>query len=172
MPFAPQWTLSVAAIAAATALTGCSARNYDFTSPTPSSPSVSTNSGLESQPRAAQLAADLDQLTGVHPDDESLYDLKLLPLLHSELHVFAENDDADSPAAFIEADLASCLPLFAFVNGQVREYDANHQLLTEYAFDSSLWGMFRTHHETIMTPAGPEETTKETYFWLFTHETQ
>ncbi|MEM1026962.1 MAG: hypothetical protein AAGJ38_02665 [Planctomycetota bacterium] len=132
---------------------------------------------------AVEVAADLDQLTAVHPDDEALYDLKVVPLLHSELNVFAEADppeasapeadnNTDTPAAYIEADLASCLPPFAFVNGEVREYNANHELVSEHRFESSLWGMFRTHRETLVTDAGPQHTTQHNYFWLFTHETR
>ncbi|WP_428387301.1 hypothetical protein [Mucisphaera sp.] len=163
---------AAAAVLVAAGLAGCSDRNYDFTSAAVNSPSSSSHALADSVTRAAKLAGDLEQLTAVHPDDESLYDLKVLPLLHSELHVFGEEADETSGAAYVEADIASCLPLFAFVNAEVRQYDADYRLLTEHRFDSSLWGMFRTHREILMLDAGPEETTKQTYFWIFTRQTQ
>lgn len=143
--------------------TGCASSNYDFTA-APSSPAPTSTA------RADTLTAELNALTETQPDDDALYDLSVIPLLHSELHVFAEAEEDDAPAAYVEADLASCLPLFAFANGTVRQYDAEHRLLTENVFDSSFWGAFRNHHETVITQAGPLETHKRTVLWLFTHQ--
>jgi hypothetical protein len=146
--------------------TGCVSSNYDFAA-APSTPAPNSTEP-NSTARADTLTADLHALTDTHPathPDDALYDLSVLPLLHSELHVFAEAEEHDAPAAYVEADLVSCLPLFAFANGTVRHYDADHRLLTEHTFDSSFWGAFRNHRETVMTHAGPLETHKRTYLW-------
>lgn len=134
--------------------TGCASHNYDFAA-TP-----------EDHSRAVRLAEDLNQLPPESQDDEALYDLSVTPLIHSRLHVFAEDDDADTPVQYVEADLESSLPLFAFANGTVSQYDADHQLLTRYEFDSGLWGAFRQHRETVTTTAGVREQTHHTFLWL------
>ena len=112
--------------------------------------------------------ADLDRLEA-RGDASSgeLYDLSIAPLLHSRLHVFARIDEEDTPAAFIEFDLRSSLPLFGFVNATVHRYDAEQHLLVRNELDSSGWGMFRREQERVATPAGHREKTRHTFLWLF-----
>ncbi len=137
-------------------MTGCATHNYDFAA-VPNGPS-----------RITRLVDDLDRLK-VDGDagGEELYDVGFDPLLHSRLHVFAKVDEEDTPAAFIEADIETCLPLFGFVNGSVSQYDENQQLLTRHDFDSNLWGAFRNQTELIATRAGHRAKTRYTFLWLF-----
>ncbi|MEM8875622.1 MAG: hypothetical protein AAGD32_15355 [Planctomycetota bacterium] len=145
-------------LVASLAMTGCAAHNYDFAA-APRGPS-----------RVPQMVGDLDRLAETADEaakaEDALYDVSLFPLVHSELHVFAEAADEDSPAEFVEAEIAACLPLFAFVNGTVSQYDEQQNLLTRDAFDSSFWGAFRQHRELVVTPAGHRERTRHTVLWL------
>ncbi len=137
------------------AMSGCASQNYDFASVT-NGPS-----------RIKQLVADLEKVSGEGAADEELYEISLLPLVHSHLHVFAEADEQDTPAEFIEADIDSYLPLFGFVNGTVSQYDENRDLLTRHEFDSSVWGAFRNERELVVTRSGNRERTRHTILWLF-----
>lgn len=137
-------------------MTGCATHNYDFAAVT-NGPS-----------RITQLVDDLDRIAAEERiEDEELYDLSLVPFVHSQLHVFAEVNDEDTPAAFIEADIESSLPLFGFVNGKISRYDINQHILTQHDFDSNFWGAFRSHRAIVGTRAGNRETTRQTFLWLF-----
>tara|TARA_R110002072_G_scaffold42064_19_gene118507 strand:- start:95358 stop:95897 length:540 start_codon:yes stop_codon:yes gene_type:complete len=147
---------SAGTLIAGIAMTGCASHNYDFAA------------AANGPSRITQLVDELDR---VNADEEAsekeLYEINLFPLVHSHLHVFAEGDDEDSPAEFIEADIDSYLPLFGFVNGTISQYDGDQQLITQHDFDSSLWGAFGKHRELITTPSGIRETTRHTFLWLF-----
>lgn len=136
-------------------LTGCATHNYDF---------AGTTQGPE---RIKQLVAGLDRLkTQDNMEDDELYDVSFAPLVHNHLHVFAEVEEEGSPAAYIESEFQTCLPLFAFVNGTVSQYDGDQRLLTRNDFNSSLWGAFREERETIATPVGHRVRTRHTILWL------
>jgi len=136
-------------------MTGCATQNYDFAA-VPNGPS-----------RITQLVDDLDRVTGGgEAADEELYDISIVPLVHSRLHVFAEADEKDAPAGFVEADIDSYLPLFGFVNGTVSQYAENRDLITRHHFDSSLWGAFRKERELVVTRSGNREKTRHTFLWL------
>ncbi len=156
------WSATAATgLAGTLALTGCASHNYDFAAVAGASP--------DDPGRVAQLVADLDrQEQSSEESDDTLYDVSVFPLVHSELHVFARDDDADTPAAFVEADVAACLPLFGVVDATVTHYDDDHRLLSRHELDSTLWGAFRNHRETISTHAGQRQTTHHTFLWLFT----
>ena len=142
-------------LAAGLVLTGCAAHNYDFAA-TPNDPD-----------RISQLVEGLDRLKSQeNAEEEELYDVSFAPLLHNHLHVFAEVQEEGSPAAFIESEFQTCLPLFAFVNGTVTQYDADQRMLTRNDFDSSLWGAFREEREIVATPVGHRERTRHTVLWL------
>ncbi|MEQ9460993.1 MAG: hypothetical protein RIG82_08585 [Phycisphaeraceae bacterium] len=144
-------------LATSMAISGCNSHNYDFVA-APNDPS-----------RVSHLVNDLNQLRNAEPQaDEELYDISLVPLVHSHLHVFSPVDEDDTPTAFVEADIAACLPLFAFVNGTVSRYDEKQQLLTRHDFNSNLWGAFRNERELVATRSGDRETTSHTFLWLFT----
>tara|TARA_A100001391_G_scaffold200327_1_gene184668 strand:- start:958 stop:1497 length:540 start_codon:yes stop_codon:yes gene_type:complete len=148
--------ISAGTLIASTTMTGCASHNYDFAA------------AANSPARIAQLVDELDR---VNADEEAtekeLYEINLFPLVHSHLHVFAEGDEDDSPAEFIEAEIDSYLPLFGFVDGTVNQYDGDQQLITQHNFDSSLWGAFGKRRELITTPSGIRETTRHTFLWLF-----
>ncbi len=135
-------------------LTGCAAHNYDFAA-TPNEPD-----------RITQLVEGLDLLRSQENAEEELYDVSFAPLVHNHLHVFAEVQEEGSPAAYIESEFQTCLPLFAFVNGTVTQYDADHRLLTRNDFDSNFWGAFREEREVVATPVGNRERTRHTVLWL------
>lgn len=136
-------------------LTGCAAHNYDFAA-TPDGPD-----------RITQLVQGLDRLKAEeNTEEDALYDVSFAPLIHNRLHVFAEAEDADSPAAYIESEFETCLPLFGFVNGTVSQYDINQRLLTRNDINSSLWGAFREERELVVTPVGTREKTRNTVLWL------
>lgn len=137
------------------AMNGCASHNYDFTSIT-----------IESS-RITQLVDGLDMAIGEEEERaEELYDISIVPLVHSRLHVFAQADGEDAPAEFIEADIDSYLPFFGFVNGTVSQYDIDKQLITRHNFDSSLWGAFRKERELVVTRSGNREKTRHTFLWL------
>lgn len=137
-------------------LTGCASRNYDFSQATTASA------------RIADMTDELERLNhNPHADEEDLYDIRVFPLVHSELHVFAEQDEEDSDAKYIEADIESSLPLFAFANGTVSEYDGDAQLLRRNEFESNLWGAFREERKLTVTDEGRKEKTRHTIFWIF-----
>lgn len=137
-------------------LTGCASRNYDFSQATTASA------------RVADMTDELERLKHIpHTDEEDLYDIRVFPLVHSELHVFAEQDEEDSDAKYIEADIESSLPLFAFANGTVSEYDDDAQLLRRNEFESNLWGAFREERKLTVTDEGRREKTRHTVFWIF-----
>lgn len=136
-------------------LTGCASQNYDFSRAT----------GTSS--RVASMSDELNRLKNDSTTDEDdLYDFSVIPLIHSRLHVFSEQDEEGSDAKFIEADLESTLPLFAFAHGQVSEYDEDEQLLTRNDFKSNLWGAFREERKLTVTNEGWREKTKHTIFWI------
>ncbi len=138
------------------AMMGCATQNYDFAA-------VPNGSS-----RISQLVDDLNKITQEgEAADEELYDLSIVPLVHSRLHVFTESDEEEAPAGFVEADINSYLPLFGFMNGTVSQYNVDRDLLTRYHFDSSLWGAFRTESELIVTPSGTRKKTRHTFLWLF-----
>lgn len=142
-------------LTASFAMTGCATQNYDFAG-------VPNGSS-----RITQLVDDLDRITGEGKEaDEELYDISIVPLVHSSLHIFAEADEEDEPAGFIEADIDSYLPLFGFVNGTVSQYAENRDFLTRHHFDSSLWGAFRKERELVVTRSGNREKTRHTFLWL------
>jgi len=137
------------------AMNGCASQNYDF---------AAVDNGAS---RITRLVDDLDRVRGVEEaDDEELYDISIVPLLHSRLHVFAEADEEDAPAGFIEADIDSYLPLFGFVNGTVSQYGMDRRLITRHHFDSNLWGAFRKERELVVTRSGNREKTRHTFLWL------
>lgn len=137
------------------AVTGCASHNYDFALLP------------EDSSRIEHLADDLGSLSDSDRDDDALYDVSVIPLVHSRLHVFTESDGDDAPAGFVEAEIESSFPLFGFVDGEVSHYDENHQLITRHEFDSSLWGAFRNHREIVTTQVGTRERTRHTFLWLF-----
>jgi hypothetical protein len=139
------------------AMTGCASNNYDFAT-TANGPSR-INTLVENLDRTAKQGC-------VRRD--SLYDLSITPFVHSRMQVFTRVDQETTPAAYIEADIDSRLPLFAFVHGTVSRYDQSQHLLTRHDFDSNLWGAFRCRRELVGTRAGNRETTRRTYLWLFT----
>ncbi len=134
---------------------GCASQNYDF-------------GAVGNDPtRIARLVDDLDRNESEgESKSEELYDIRMVPLVHTRLHVFSETDEEDSPAGFIEADIESFLPFFGFVNGSVSQYDLDSQLITRHRFDSSLWGAFRKERELIVTRSGHREKTRHTFLWL------
>jgi hypothetical protein len=137
-------------------LTGCASRNYDFSQATTASSHI------------ADMTDKLNQIRhDPHTDEEELYDISVFPLVHSELHVFAEQDEADSEARYIEADIESSLPLFAFASGTVSEYDEDEQLMRRNEFESNLWGAFREERKLTVTEEGRREKTRHTIFWIF-----
>lgn len=137
-------------------LTGCASRNYDFSQATAASA------------RIASMTDELDRLRqDPCADEEELYDISLIPLVHSRLHVFAEQDEEDSEAKYIEADINSTLPLFAFANGTVSEYGEDEQLMQRNEFESNLWGAFREERTLTVTDEGRREKTRHTIFWIF-----
>jgi hypothetical protein len=147
------WTIYTGAMLA---LTGCASQNYDFTAVT-NSPS-----------RVAILANDLDRVAhDTTNDNDELYDISVMPLIHSRLHVFAEADEKDQPAQYIEANIDSYLPLFAFVNSEFAQYNEHQELITRHEINSGLWGAFRKETELIVTPTGYLEKTRHTVFWMF-----
>lgn len=135
---------------------GCASQNYDF-------------AALEGDAtRVSRLVGDLesassDEKTG----DDALYDLSVTPFVHSRLHVFTEADGDDEGAAYIEADLASFLPVFGFATGTVSRYDAEQRMLDRHVFDSGLWGAFRNHREITVAADGTRERTHHTFLWIF-----
>ena len=138
------------------AMTGCATHNYDF------------SSVADGPARISMLIDDLDRAQGEERTaEEELYEISLVPLVHSHLHVFSEGDKEDSPAEYVEANIDSYLPLFGFVNGTVSQYDENQQLITRHDFDSSLWGAFGKHRELISTRSGIRERTRHRFLWLF-----
>jgi len=136
-------------------VTGCASHNYDFASLP------------EGETRVSLLASDLERLRDSESTDDALYDFSVIPLVHSRLHTFSENDEAEGPAGFIEADVESSLPLFGFVDGEVSQYDENYQLIAHHDFDSALWGAFRNHREIVVTHGGTREQTRHTFLWFF-----
>lgn len=137
-------------------LTGCASQNYDF--------SQATNASG----RVASMSHELNRLqSDPTTDEDDLYDFSVIPLIHSRLHVFSEQDEEGSDAKFIEADLESTLPLFAFAHGRVSEYDEDEELLTRNEFKSTLWGAFREERKLTVTDEGWREKTKHTIFWIF-----
>lgn len=134
---------------------GCASQNYDF------------GAVVNEPSRIARLVDDLENIEGDgDAKSEELYDIRIVPLVHSRLHVFSEADDEDAPAGFIEADIESYFPLFGFVNGTASQYDIDSQLITRHNFDSSLWGAFRKERELIVTRSGHREKTRHTFLWL------
>ena len=146
----------VGLLAAGAMLTGCASQNYDFSQATTAST------------RIASMTDELDRLRhDPCEDEEELYHISVFPLVHSELHVFAEQDQDDSKAKYIEANIESCLPLFAFANGTVSEYDENENLLRCNEFESNLWGAFRQERTLTYSENGKHERTKHTACWIF-----
>ena len=144
------------ATAVAAAMGGCASQNYDFAL-------------LEGDAqRVSRLVSDLESASSQEEaSDDALYDLSVTPLVHSRLHVFAEADEEDEGAAYIEADLASFLPGFGFATGTVSRYDAEQRMLDRHVFDSGLWGAFRNHREITVSADGTRERTHHTFLWIF-----
>lgn len=136
-------------------LTGCATHNYDFAT-SPNDPD-----------RVAQLVEGLDRLEARgDPEDAELYEVSFAPLLHNQVHVFARAEEEGSPAVYTEWEFQTCLPLFAFVNGTVRQYDEDQRLLTRNDYESSLWGALSKEREVVATPVGHRERTRHTVLWL------
>lgn len=141
---------------ASLAMTGCATHNYDFAS------------AVEGPARIGQLVADYERMSADDGDaDDALHEFSLIPLIHSHLHVFAESDEGDGPAGFVEAEIDTALPLFGFIDGTVSQYDESHQLIVQHEFDSSLWGLFQNYREVVATRAGTRETSRHTFLWIF-----
>ena len=142
--------------AVAAVMGGCAAHNYDFSS-----------LGDDTK-RVSHLIGGLESVSGDgEAGDDALYDVSLTPLVHSRLHVFAEADEDDEDASYIEADLASYLPVFGFATGTVSRYDSDQRLLDKHVFDSGFWGAFRNHREITMSDDGTRERTRHTFLWIF-----
>lgn len=138
------------------AMTGCAAQNYDFKS-----------TGRE-RTRIEHMVDELDRHTVDNSTDEDeLYAIKIVPLVHSELHVFSEVEEDDNPAKYIEVEIESCLPLFGFFNGKFTQYDESQRLIDQHVIESNLWGAFRNETELIATTSGDRERTRHTVLWLF-----
>lgn len=134
----------------------CSTANYDFDG----------LSELHGSPRAERLTSDLlqERQGGEHQD---LYDVKMIPLVHTRLNVFTEESDEDSPGGYVEADIEAYLPLFGIVNAAVTRYDDERNMSEHHEFDSYLWGMFQSHREKVDTRLGLRETKGRRFLWFF-----
>ncbi len=138
------------------AMTGCASQNYDFTS---------TSS---ERSRITQMVDELEQFVQCPTTDEKeLYEIRIVPLMHSQLHVFAKSGEGDGPAEYLEAEIESYLPLFGFFNGKFTQYDERQQLIVRHEIESNLWGAFRDETEIVVTPSGNRERTRHTFLWLF-----
>jgi len=135
---------------------GCSANNFNF----------NELSELSAHSRTERLgeALALGQTGG---ETRDLYDMKMTPLLHTHLNVFARADEEGIPAGFVEADIDACLPFFGFVDATVNRYDHHHQMYEGHEFDSYFWGLFQKHRERIVTPTGMREKRTKRFLWLF-----
>lgn len=137
-------------------LSSCAASNFDFGA-------IRT---LDDKDRGGRLSTGLTEARA-EATHEDLYDLNVIPLVHSSLHHFAESDDDDYPGGFVETDVDATLPLFGFVDATVRRYDANMRPYERHDHDSYLWGLFRTHREQVATESGLREQREITLLWLF-----
>lgn len=138
------------------AMTGCASQNYDFTS-----------TGSE-RSRITHMVDELEQFVQCPTTDEKeLYEISVVPLVHSQLHVFAKSGEEQGPAEYVEAEIESCLPLFGFFNGKFTQYDEHQQLIVRHEIESNLWGAFRNETELVVTPSGDRERTRHTFLWLF-----
>lgn len=137
-------------------MTGCAAQNYHF------------KSTDHDRTRIGNMVDELDRhALDISTDEEELYAIKIVPLVHSQLHVFSEVQEDDDPAKYIEVEIESCLPLFGFFNGKFTQYDENQRLIDRHVIESNFWGAFRNETELVATPSGDRERTRHTVLWLF-----
>lgn len=135
---------------------GCAASNYDF----------DAHSDASDHSRVARLSEDwVQEQDG--GKDEGLYDVKVLPLAHTSLHVFTEADEEGIPEGFVEADIDAYLPLFGFLDVSIRRYDSDRKMYEQQEYNSYLWGLFQTHRELIGTEVGLREEKRLRFLWFF-----
>lgn len=135
--------------------TGCAFSNHEFDTLPAVGPG---NRGIH---LAEALGAEHE--TGKHRD---LYDVGIIPLLRTRLNHFEVEDDKDLPAGYVETEFRSYLPLFSFVDADVRHYDSDRRLYESHSHRSYLWGLFQTHGERVDTERGLREQRERTLFWL------
>lgn len=111
---------------------GCATSNYRFDELSHASGHV----------RAQHLgeALKLEQEDG---KGEDLYDMKMAPLFHTHLNVFARADEEGIPSGFVEADIDAYLPLLGFIDSTVQRYDDNHEMYEGHEYKSYLWGLYQ-----------------------------
>ncbi|MFT4646817.1 MAG: hypothetical protein ACI9X4_000020 [Glaciecola sp.] len=140
--------------------TGCAASNYNFDE-------LSEESGLS----RAELLGEAFAQEAESGESGNLYEMKMIPLLHTHLNVFAQTDEEGIPKGFVEADFDAYFPFFGFIDATVNRYDTDHKLYEGHKFDSYLWGLFQTHREQITTPVGVREKRSRRLLWLFSWRT-
>lgn len=136
--------------------TGCAFSNHDF--------DAMPRAGADG--RGQELAQALGNVREAGSDRE-LYDVDMIPLARTHLNVVEEEVGGKRPAGLKETEVHAYLPLFSFVDADVRHYDQEHHLYESSRHRSYLWGLFQTNRERIDTPHGRREQTERTLLWFF-----
>ncbi len=100
-------------------------------------------------------------------NQQDLYDIDVIPLARTHLHVFSEEDDESLPEGFVEADIDAYLPLFGIIDATVNRYDSDRRMYESHQFNSYLWGLFQTHREQVDTTVGLREKKTRRFLWFF-----
>lgn len=145
----------LAAAAAAPLFVGCAIDNYSF-------PKKGDASELA---RVERLVGDLAAETQEGGED-SLFDFLFIPLVHTDVHVFAEEDDPNYPGEHVEVDVDLYLPLGAFADARITRYDENREVYESQQYDSYFWGLYSVQRERIATPRGVRKHTRRRLLWF------
>lgn len=101
-------------------------------------------------------------------DEEALFDLAYWPLLHLDLSLFTESEEAsDYPDGHTFFTIRSWLPAFMIVDGRVSFFDEAHAAYEENEFSAVLWGLWARNQLTIRTEHGDRVAREHRLLWIF-----
>ncbi len=103
-----------------------------------------------------------------HPaDDDALFDVTYLPLLHLDLQTFSKTEEPPNyPEGHESFSIRSWLPLFLIVDGDVEFFDAEHAAFERTEFMAILWGLWARSEMTLQTAHGERVERSGRLLWL------
>ena len=104
-------------------------------------------------------------------DEDALFDLTYLPLLHLDLQAFTETDEHPSyPEGHEFLSIRSWLPLFLVVDGEVEYFDTDHAAYERNEFTAVLWGLWARSKTTLRTLHGDRVARNSRVLWFLDWE--